>query len=84
MKLDEIRLQGVQSYHDEQVIRLEPGMTLLAGRNNVGKSALLRALRLFSEPQPGLREDFKLALSWTSTSTASLQPAGYARPSASR
>lgn len=44
VRFREIALRGFESYRDEQRISLEDHVTLLAGRNNVGKSALLRAL----------------------------------------
>lgn len=38
---------------------------MLAGRNNVGKSAFLRALRHPREPQKGVHDDYSLVLTWT-------------------
>ena len=65
MRLLEIALAGFQSYRDEQRVRLEPDVTFLVGRNNVGKSALLRALLLWRESQEGIAEGFRLTYRWT-------------------
>jgi hypothetical protein len=64
MQYQAIALRGFQSYDEEQVITISPDVTLLAGRNNVGKSALLRALQVFSQPQHGAHADFRIALTW--------------------
>jgi hypothetical protein len=64
VRLSEISIQGFQSYRDQQVIRVEPHVTLLAGRNNVGKSALLRALQFSRARQDGTHEDFALKYKW--------------------
>ena len=65
MRLIEILLAGFQSYREEQRVRLEPDVTFLVGRNNVGKSAFLRALLLWREPQEGVAEGFRLTYRWT-------------------
>jgi predicted ATPase len=59
---------GFQSYREPQTVTIDPDLTLVAGRNNVGKSALLRALRVFVEPQEGWREDFDVSYTWSLTS----------------
>jgi AAA domain, putative AbiEii toxin, Type IV TA system len=64
VQLVEIGLAGFQSYRDEQRVRLEPDLTFLVGRNNVGKSALLRALLLWRQSQEGVRDGFRLAYRW--------------------
>lgn len=64
MRLVEVSLAGFQSYAVAQRLELEPDITLLVGRNNVGKSAMLRALASFGEPQQGARSDFALELTW--------------------
>jgi energy-coupling factor transporter ATP-binding protein EcfA2 len=55
--LEAFEVQGFQSYWERQRVELDEGITLLAGRNDVGKSALLRAMRVFVEPQEGDRSD---------------------------
>jgi predicted ATP-dependent endonuclease of OLD family len=64
VRLNRIELQGFQSYREPQVLDLDPHLTFLAGLNDVGKSALLRAFRMMVEPQQGFGEDFALTLSW--------------------
>jgi predicted ATPase len=55
--LEGFEIQGFQSYRERQHVDLDERITLLAGRNDVGKSALLRAIRVFVEPQEGERSD---------------------------
>jgi predicted ATPase len=55
---------GFQSYSEEQSATIDPRLTFLAGRNNVGKSAFLRALRVFAESQEGAAEDFSITFEW--------------------
>jgi energy-coupling factor transporter ATP-binding protein EcfA2 len=55
--LQAFEVQGFQSYWQRQHVDLQERITLLAGRNDVGKSALLRAMRVFVEPQEGERSD---------------------------
>jgi predicted ATPase len=50
-------LSGFQSYREPARVELDDHITFLAGRNDVGKSALLRALRLFVERQSGATSD---------------------------
>lgn len=65
MRLQQVVLQGFQSYAEEQTIDIDEHVTLLAGRNNVGKSALLRALQIPVERQEGVAKDFRLTYTWT-------------------
>ena len=53
-----------QSYRDIQSVTIDERLTLVAGRNNVGKSALLRALRIPVEPQEGAGPNFSIAYTW--------------------
>lgn len=55
--LEAFEVQGFQSYWERQRVEFDEGVTLLAGRNDVGKSALLRAMRVFVQPQEGERPD---------------------------
>jgi AAA domain, putative AbiEii toxin, Type IV TA system/AAA ATPase domain len=64
MRLQQIRLRGFQSYRQEQQIAVDRHLTILAGRNNVGKSAFLRALRLWVEPREGAAANFELSYLW--------------------
>lgn len=45
MRLVDARVIGFQSFDDTGVIEFQPGINLLVGQNNAGKSALLRALQ---------------------------------------
>ena len=73
MVLRAVALAGFQSYRAEQLIAIEPSLTLVAGRNNVGKSALLRALQSWVEPQEGAAADFRLTYVWEAD-TDEIQP----------
>lgn len=81
VRLESITLKGFQSYRDEVTVPFDPRLTLLAGRNNVGKSALLRALRLPLDRSSGCHDDFALTYRWripaelfTQTVEVGLQP----------
>ena len=65
VRLTAVTLQGFQAYGERVEVDVDPHLTVIAGRNNVGKSALLRALRLGVEPAEGLQPDFSLGLTWT-------------------
>src|SRR2546426_2309492 len=60
MRLLRTDIQGFQSYRQQRSIRFDRHLTILAGRNNVGKTALLRALRLFLEGKPGIAPNFRM------------------------
>lgn len=45
MKLERFEIEGYQSYGERTALEFDPRVTFIAGRNNVGKSALLRGLR---------------------------------------
>ena len=64
VRLLSVGVQGFQSYREEQVVALDERVTFLAGRNNVGKSAFLRAMRVFVEAQEGATDDFKITFRW--------------------
>src|SRR5436309_2616368 len=74
MRLLSVKLNDFQSYRTVQQTTLGPDVTLLAGRNNVGKTALLRALRSPTDVQPGWGQNGLLELTW-SLSSAELTPA---------
>ncbi len=64
-KLVSVTLSGFQSYWRPETVEFDSGLTLLAGKNDVGKSALLRALSVFAgAPIEGGRQDFQITLSW--------------------
>jgi AAA ATPase domain len=67
MPLVSFTVGGFQSYREPQPITIDPDVTLVAGRNNVGKSALLRALRVFVEKQEGTHDDFHVSYTWSFT-----------------
>ncbi len=64
MPLISFAVQDFQSYREVQTITIDPRLTLIAGRNNVGKSALLRALRVFVEGQEGAGPGFEVTYHW--------------------
>src|SRR5712692_5212391 len=64
MQLLSTTVQGFQSYRDPVTVSFDPRLTVIAGRNNVGKSALLRALRLLVDPSSGCQADFELSYIW--------------------
>jgi len=64
MSLTAFAVQDFQSYHDPQTVTIDPGLTLIAGRNTVGKSALLRALRIFVDAQQGAGPSLELSYRW--------------------
>jgi predicted ATPase len=64
MRLTQFSVRGFHSYDTEQSVRFEPDLTILAGRNNVGKTSLLRALRLPQESTPGAAPDKALSYTW--------------------
>ncbi len=59
--------KGSWSYAEEQTVEIDQHLTLLAGRNNVGKSALLRALQIPVERQEGVGTDFGITYTWSVT-----------------
>jgi predicted ATPase len=69
MYLTGFKIEGYQSYRTLQEVRFDPKMTVLAGRNNVGKTALLRALRLpasdLSRSQVGMSDTFRIKYTWS-------------------
>src|SRR5919201_4351279 len=75
MRLNRLTLRGFQSYETEQVINFDPNITLLAGRNNVGKTALLRSIRHLVEGQPGAGAQRRFAFSWSIEAADFLQTA---------
>lgn len=62
---------GFESYGSEQRVTIHPEITFLAGRNNVGKSAMLRALHAFAKQDPDVRgrEGFRVTYRWSVPST---------------
>jgi hypothetical protein len=55
---------GFRSIRQPQELLVEPDLTVLAGRNNVGKTALLQALTLPTTDRPGWNERFQLKMRW--------------------
>ncbi len=45
MKLKRVRIKGFQSFEDSGDMNFEPGINLIIGQNNSGKSAFFRALK---------------------------------------
>src|SRR5699024_6428214 len=54
MWLETVRIKGFRSCEDTEVA-LSPGLTLLVGENNAGKSNIIDALRLATTPLSGRR-----------------------------
>lgn len=61
MRVTSVQLQGFQSYTQPTTVQLSRDITILAGRNNVGKSAFLRGLRL---PVEGQNLEPSVAMKW--------------------
>jgi hypothetical protein len=57
-------LRGFRSIREPQELRVEPELTILAGRNNVGKTAFLHALTLPTTSRPGMHASFELTMKW--------------------
>lgn len=55
MYLSQLELNNFRSFSNEQ-ISFEPGLTVLVGENNGGKSNIIDAIRLLSTPLSGRRE----------------------------
>ena len=64
MHLAELTVQDFQSYRETESLSFDRGFTLLAGRNDVGKSATLRALRILVENSEGAGDDFEITFRW--------------------
>jgi hypothetical protein len=58
---------GFESYESEQRVTIHPEITFLARRNNVGKSAMLRALYAFAKHDPDVRArgNFRVTYRWS-------------------
>jgi predicted ATPase len=80
MRLQQITLQGFQSYSEQQTVEIDQHLTLLAGRNNAGKSALLRAMQTFVEGQQGVHPDFAITYTWSLTAEDIAQRVGDRTP----
>ena len=65
MKLRKFSISQFQSFDAAQTTTFHEHLTLLAGRNNVGKSALLRALQIPVTPQDGGRAGSTLSYCWS-------------------
>lgn len=67
MRLKLFEVGGFQSFEAKQQLRLEDDVTLLAGRNNVGKTAIFRAMRLPTYAEEGALADLALRFTWSTT-----------------
>ncbi len=52
MYISKFRLQNYKSYFDSNEIELQPGINIITGQNNAGKTALLQGLSLRMENSP--------------------------------
>ncbi len=59
-----VTVTGFRSIREPQHLVVEPDLTVLAGRNNVGKTALLHALTLPTTERPGWNDNFQLTMRW--------------------
>jgi predicted ATP-binding protein involved in virulence len=48
MRLDKIQLQRIHNFTDPQLTRVEPDVTSLVGKNEPGKTSILKALHRLS------------------------------------
>ena len=65
-RLLSVGITGFRSLRTMQELRVEPDVTVLAGRNNVGKTAILHALTLPTTDRPGRDEAaFRLKMKWS-------------------
>lgn len=74
-KLAAVALTGYQSYRKPVKVAFEDDLTVVAGRNDVGKSALLRAMRVFSDQLEGVRPDFEITFHWRFPTSVFLEAA---------
>ena len=51
MKIQEVTIEGYQS-HTNSTFRLSPGLTVITGPSDAGKTAIIRALRWFAFNEP--------------------------------
>lgn len=51
MKIQEVTIEGYQS-HTNSIFRLSPGLTVITGPSDAGKTAIIRALRWFAFNEP--------------------------------
>lgn len=47
MKIQEVTIEGYQS-HTNSTFRLSPGLTVITGPSDAGKTAIIRALRYYT------------------------------------
>lgn len=65
-RLQSVTVEGFRSIHSPQRIDLSPRLTVLAGRNNVGKSAYLQAMAPLAGNRPGRNPlTYRTTLTWT-------------------
>lgn len=65
-RLVSVSLRGFRSISNTQELLVEPDLTVLAGRNNVGKTAFLHALTLPTMERPGWDQAaFNMDMRWT-------------------
>jgi hypothetical protein len=65
MRLTKARIAGFRSFQASEEIAFDPHLTILAGRNNVGKTATLLSLRLPIQMQAGTHPNLELEYWWT-------------------
>ncbi len=46
MRIERFRIVNYKSFADSGEVRFKPGFNVIVGRNNVGKTALAKAVRL--------------------------------------
>lgn len=63
-RLTSLSLANFRSIGEAQELRIERDLTILAGRNNVGKTAFLHAMTLPTDQKPGVHAGFRMLLKW--------------------
>ena len=57
MILKELKIKGFRSFCEEEVLKIEPDVTVLTGANDVGKTAVLHLVRMLYRSEKGEESD---------------------------
>lgn len=60
MKLTNIEIAGFRGYREATKLAIEPGLTVVVGKNDVGKSTILKALDLYLSGSKASSGDFSI------------------------
>lgn len=69
MRLTSVHISEFESYRPGQLVDIDRSITILGGRNNVGKSGFLRALHQVAGPTEDVTENFKISYEWEASAT---------------